>query len=149
MATNRKPEKTNTKGLLTPKTICLLRAVLPDGVTCSFKKGDIAKLDLGVMVDGYVADSAVSIDLGDNEKLVKASVDALNNAIKTIRVGVALGEIGKDKSDEVLPILNELVEDEYYWVRRNAKSSIKSILQNPKNESKNKRYHKGIQNRLV
>ncbi|MBN1502526.1 type II methionyl aminopeptidase [Candidatus Woesearchaeota archaeon] len=60
-----------------------------------FKKGDMAKLDVGVTVDGYVGDCAVTIDLGDNEQLVKASREALDNAIKIIKPGITLGEIGK------------------------------------------------------
>jgi methionyl aminopeptidase len=59
-----------------------------------FKQGDICKLDIGVHVDGYVADTACTVDLGDNSDLVKASEDALNNAIKLIKPGVTLGEIG-------------------------------------------------------
>lgn len=60
-----------------------------------FKKGDLAKLDCGAMIDGYPGDNAITVDLGNNEKLVNASRDALNNAIKIIKPGVSLGEIGK------------------------------------------------------
>ncbi len=63
--------------------------------TLKFKKGDLAKIDVGVMIDGYIGDNALTIDLGDNENLVKASRDALNNALKIIEPSVTLGEIGK------------------------------------------------------
>jgi methionyl aminopeptidase len=60
-----------------------------------FLKGDIIKLDVGVHIDGYVGDSAVTIDLGGNEELTNASKEALNNALKIIKPGVTLGEIGR------------------------------------------------------
>ncbi len=57
---------------------------------------DIVKIDLGVHVDGYIADSAVTVDLsGENAELVKASEAALNAAIKIIRDGVSTIEIGE------------------------------------------------------
>jgi len=69
--------------------------------TTVFKSTDIIKLDLGVHVDGIIADTAVTIIFKeDNIKydelsdLKKASEEALNNAIKYIRPGVQLGEIG-------------------------------------------------------
>ena len=61
----------------------------------TFKQGDIAKLDIGVHVDGYVADTAVTIDLGDNKALVDASKNALEAAIKIAKPGVKTSEIGK------------------------------------------------------
>lgn len=66
-----------------------------------FKKGDLAKIDVGVMIDGYIGDNALTIDLGDNENLVKASRDALNNALKIIEPGVSLSEIGKIIQDSI------------------------------------------------
>ena len=60
-----------------------------------FKKGDLAKIDVGVMIDGYIGDNALTINLGEHENLVKASREALNNAVKIIKPGVTLGEIGK------------------------------------------------------
>ena len=56
----------------------------------------IAKLDVGVHIDGWIADNALTVDLsGKYEDLVKASREALNNALKIIKPGVKLGEIGK------------------------------------------------------
>ncbi|MEM4397062.1 MAG: type II methionyl aminopeptidase [Candidatus Woesearchaeota archaeon] len=67
-----------------------------------FKKGDIAKLDVGVMIDGFIGDTAETICVGyENDenyignKLIKASKEALNNAIKIIKPGIHIGEIGK------------------------------------------------------
>ncbi len=62
-------------------------AVFKDQVVC---------LDVGVHVEGCIGDNATTVDLsGNNEELVKASREALNNAIKIITPGVTLGEIGK------------------------------------------------------
>ena len=35
-----------------------------------FAKGDVAKLDLGVQIDGYIADTATTVDLGNNSLLL-------------------------------------------------------------------------------
>lgn len=55
---------------------------------------DMVKLDIGVHVDGYIADTAVTVDLGDNPELVEASEVALKNAIQLIRAGVSTADIG-------------------------------------------------------
>jgi len=67
----------------------------------TFKATDIIKLDLGVQVDGIVADNAVTVIFKeDNDKysellnIKKASEEALNNALKIMRPGTTLGEIG-------------------------------------------------------
>jgi len=53
-------------------------------------------LDVGVHVDGYIGDNALSIDLsGNNSELVQASRDALNAAIESVKANKSLGEIGK------------------------------------------------------
>ena len=57
--------------------------------------GDILKVDIGAHVDGYVADTAITVDLGDHKELVKASREALENAIKLVKAGVTVGEIGR------------------------------------------------------
>lgn len=64
------------------------------GDTRTLTKGDVAKLDLGVQVDGYIADTAMTIDLGNNSLLVEASKEALEAAISRIRPGVTVGELG-------------------------------------------------------
>jgi methionyl aminopeptidase len=62
----------------------------------------VACLDVGVHVDGFIGDNAVTVDLsGKNENLVKASREALENAIKTVKVGVTLGEIGRAIQDTI------------------------------------------------
>ncbi len=66
-----------------------------------FQKGDLVKLDIGVHINGYVADTAVTIDLGENKELTAASKNALNEALKIIRPGVTLGEIGATIQNEI------------------------------------------------
>ena len=56
---------------------------------------DLVKIDLGVHVDGYIADSAVTVDLsGEHKELVAAAEAGLNAAIELIRDGVNTGEVG-------------------------------------------------------
>ena len=55
---------------------------------------DIVKVDIGVHIDGYIADTAVTVDLSGNPDLVKASRTALEQAIKLVRPGVNTSEIG-------------------------------------------------------
>ena len=59
-----------------------------------FTKGDVAKLDLGVQIDGYIADTATTIDLGNNSLLLEASEKALDSAIKAVRPGATAGDLG-------------------------------------------------------
>ncbi len=57
---------------------------------------EIVKLDIGVHIDGHIGDTATTIDLsGKYTDLVNASKEALDNAIKALKIGVKLGEIGK------------------------------------------------------
>ena len=62
-----------------------------------YAEGDCVKVDLGVHVDGYVADTAASVDLSSDKRwtpLVEAARNALAAAIATIRDGVPLSEVG-------------------------------------------------------
>ena len=69
----------------------------PPGDELRYEEGDCVKVDFGVHVDGYVADTAASIDLSADKRwtpLVRASSDALAAAIATIGVGVSVGDLG-------------------------------------------------------
>jgi methionyl aminopeptidase len=66
-----------------------------------FRKGDIVKLDLGIHVDGYIADTAITVDLGNNGLLQEASKVALEQAIRMVRPGVTTGEIGSVIQSEI------------------------------------------------
>ncbi|MEF8833196.1 MAG: type II methionyl aminopeptidase [Candidatus Thermoplasmatota archaeon] len=64
----------------------------------TFKKGDLVKIDIGCHIDGYIADNALTVEIGTNRhsSLIKASEDALDIAIKTIRDGVRVRDVGKN-----------------------------------------------------
>jgi len=66
-----------------------------------FVKGDVAKLDLGVQIDGYIADTATTVDLGNNALLLQASEQALDAAIKKVRPGATAGAIGAAIQQEI------------------------------------------------
>ena len=56
---------------------------------------ELVNIDIGVHVDGWIADSAITVDLtGEHEDLVAASADALDAAIELVEPGVDTGELG-------------------------------------------------------
>jgi len=64
----------------------------------TYEEGDCVKVDIGVHVDGYIGDTACSVDLspdGQWQGLVQASADALRAAIATVGVGVSVGDVGR------------------------------------------------------
>ena len=64
--------------------------------TALFKAGDVASLDIGIHINGFIADGAVTVDVGkQHSELVKASRDALNAALRLCVPGQPIGEIGK------------------------------------------------------
>ena len=66
------------------------------------KEGDMVKLDVGVAVDGYIADTAATVALlEEDKKLVEASEKAVEEAIKLIKPGVDINEISA-KIEEVI-----------------------------------------------
>jgi methionyl aminopeptidase len=66
-----------------------------------FAKGDVVKFDLGVQIDGYIADTATTVDLGNNALLLEASHEALEAAIRAVRPGVTAGELGAIVQNEI------------------------------------------------
>lgn len=58
-----------------------------------FEAGDVAKVDLGVHVEGCIADTARTIDLGANGALLEASRQALEAAIASVRPGLKLRDL--------------------------------------------------------
>lgn len=82
--------------------------------TVAFVEGDLCKLDLGVHINGYIADTAISVDLSADKrytKLIAASKDACDNALKIAVPGTSLRAIGKVIADTIhahgfLPIVN-------------------------------------------
>jgi len=78
------------------------------------KAQGLLKIDLGISVDGYISDLACSVDLTSEKthtKLIQASKDALSEAIKLIKPGTELCEIGKKIQETISsqgfsPIIN-------------------------------------------
>ena len=70
--------------------------------------GDLVKLDLGTEIDGYIADSAITVmapgknlderfsqdEINLRQDIIEASAAGLDAAISTVRAGVSVGEIG-------------------------------------------------------
>ncbi len=57
----------------------------------------LLKVDIGVHLEGCIADTAFSVDLDnkdENKKLIEASESALQKALETIKLGVPIREIG-------------------------------------------------------
>jgi len=62
-----------------------------------FERGNLVKLDVGVHVDGYIGDSAITVEVGTRNwnDLIKASSEALAVAVEMIRPGVNLSHLGR------------------------------------------------------
>ena len=57
--------------------------------------GSLIKIDIGAHIDGYIADTAVSVCLNpEYDNLVTAAEDALNIGVKTIRAGMFTSQFG-------------------------------------------------------
>jgi methionyl aminopeptidase len=66
----------------------------PDDKTIFDKQ--VCSLDIGVHLDGFIGDTACTVDLsGSFTDLVKASEEALKEAIKVVQIGTPVNEIGK------------------------------------------------------
>ncbi len=84
-----------------PCTICTsLNEVIVHGVPVNYKlkRGDVLKLDFGVIYDGFYADAAWTIGIGQippaAQKLLKTTEKALFEGIKQVKPGNHLGDIG-------------------------------------------------------
>ncbi|MGD0011589.1 MAG: type I methionyl aminopeptidase [Terriglobia bacterium] len=61
------------------------------------KRGDILSLDMGVVVDGYYGDSAMTVPVGEisesTQRLLRVTQESLQLAIEQARLGNRLGDI--------------------------------------------------------
>ncbi len=57
---------------------------------------EMINLDIGVHVDGWLADTAVTVDLSGNPELAEAPAEALEAALEVIEPGIHTGEIGAE-----------------------------------------------------
>jgi methionyl aminopeptidase len=62
------------------------------------REGDIVSIDFGMEVNGYFADSAVTVPVGqvrpETQKLLQVTREALDRAIAQMRAGNRLGDVG-------------------------------------------------------
>ena len=62
------------------------------------REGDIVSIDFGMEVDGYYADSAVTVPVGkipaESQKLLDVTREGLDRAIEKMRAGNRLGDVG-------------------------------------------------------
>ena len=66
-------------------------------------EGDMIKIDIGVHLDGYLTDNAMTVIVGKStahHDLLKASQNALKAAMKLVRPGVQLWELGEAQYSE-------------------------------------------------
>lgn len=61
------------------------------------KEGDIVSLDMGVVMDGYYGDSAITVPAGEiseaAKQLLRVTEDSLDLAIREVKVGNRLGDV--------------------------------------------------------
>ncbi len=68
----------------------------PPGDTLTIPRASLVKIDFGVHIDGYLADTAVTVVFDPHfEPMVRAADEALNNAIRAFRPGVKMSEVGR------------------------------------------------------
>lgn len=68
----------------------------PDVDDKTVLEAQVCKLDVGASVNGCLGDNAATVDLSGNySELVAASEKALAAAIKVVKAGVALGDVGR------------------------------------------------------
>ncbi len=67
------------------------------------QKGDVVKIDIGVHIDGYIADTAATVEISTSEHtdLIDASKEALENVISMTCAGVNVREMGKVIEDTI------------------------------------------------
>ena len=62
------------------------------------REGDIVSVDFGMEVDGYYADAAVTVPVGEiateRKKLLEVTREALDRAIDKMRLGNRMGDVG-------------------------------------------------------
>ncbi|RRJ28015.1 type II methionyl aminopeptidase [Halocatena pleomorpha] len=62
---------------------------------------EMVNLDIGVHIDGWLADTAITVDHSGNDELKEASEQALGAALETIEPGVHTGAIGAEIEDVI------------------------------------------------
>jgi methionyl aminopeptidase len=69
----------------------------------TLKEGDVVKIDIGTHQDGFIADNAMTVEVGSNNNfkdMIKAAQNALKATIKLVEPGRQLWELGEAQSSE-------------------------------------------------
>lgn len=67
----------------------------PENDEAKVEEGDLVKIDIGAHIDGYIADTAISVATDEeSQELVDTVNRVLENAIQAVKPGVNPGEIG-------------------------------------------------------
>lgn len=67
-----------------------------------FEEKDVAKIDIGVHVNGYITDSAITIDLsGQYGKMLEASQNALETALAIAKSGIEINKLSTAIEKEI------------------------------------------------
>ena len=62
----------------------------------TIKEDDLLKIDLGAQINGYIADTAVTVNYNpEYDNLVRAAEEALSNAMTMVKTGVKASDIGR------------------------------------------------------
>ena len=92
-----------------PNSVCVsVNEVIIHGIpdNIPFKEGDIVGFDIGVEIDGWYGDAAITVPIGkvDNEsqKLIDVSKECLYHMIDNIKVGMRFKELSKIAEDFIL-----------------------------------------------
>jgi len=84
-----------------PATICVsVNEEIVHGIPGSrvLRSGDLLKLDVGAVVEGLFGDAAITLPVGDStediDRLITTTKESLEEAIRMIRGGIRIGDIG-------------------------------------------------------
>lgn len=85
-----------------PRAICISpNDIVVHGIPGSYEvgQGDLVTIDVGVTLDGYIADSAYTFGVGDvdpeAQRLMDVAQDALDAGIEQARVGNRVGDVSR------------------------------------------------------
>ncbi|RLF48651.1 MAG: type II methionyl aminopeptidase [Thermoplasmata archaeon] len=67
------------------------------GIDYVLRRGDVLKIDVGAHVNGYIGDTALTVEIGTSRwrDLIRCAEEALNAAISAIKPGISVRTIGK------------------------------------------------------
>jgi methionyl aminopeptidase len=91
-----------------PNSVCVsINGVVIHGIPTDepLKEGDIVGYDVGVEIDGWYGDAAITVGVGnikpEYEKMIQVSKDALYHAIENIKPGMRYKQISKLLEDYI------------------------------------------------